>query len=61
MKNTRTVYWPSGPVLTCERHAQVLIRLANFMGLHIISVPLQIDDERREAECQNCVNKEKAA
>jgi hypothetical protein len=60
MKNTRTVHWPSGPVETCDRHAQELIRLASFMGSHVVSIPLQLSDERRGLECVNCVNETKS-
>lgn len=47
---TVIVNWPTGPVPACGMHAQQLLDLADFLGLHlVVASPLA-----KPAACQNC-------
>lgn len=51
---TKIVHWASGPVNCCERHAEQLAGLGNFLGHHIA-----VTDAEEDAECSNCINESK--
>jgi hypothetical protein len=46
------VYWPTGPVPCCDKHASALIRLGSMLGQNIGASVIQGE----EVECMNCVN-----
>ena len=48
---THKVHWPTGPVDCCEKHAQELIGLGNFLGSHIVAT-----EAEEGAHCTNCLN-----
>ena len=48
-------HWCTGPVECCEKHANSLVSLGQFMGTHVhIS-----DNPNLEGECLNCINENK--
>lgn len=49
-------HWSSGPVPCCQDHAEKLVKLGDFMGIH---VPLTKLPEGVEPECTNCINENK--
>jgi hypothetical protein len=51
---TCEAHWSSGPVASCDKHAQEIVGLGRFMGLH---VPLTTLTEPKE--CANCLNEAK--
>ncbi len=56
LKATCIVHWPTGPVKVCEKHANSLITLGNFLGSHIVATKLVQEDEDEPALCKNCLN-----
>ena len=48
---TCMAHWSSGPVPACDEHAQQLVGLGQFMGLHVALTTLS-----EPAECENCKN-----
>lgn len=48
---TVVVHWPTGPVDCCERHAEELVALGNFLGVHTA-----VTKAEEGAECSNCVS-----
>ncbi len=49
------VYWPSGPVACCDKHAQALIGLGKMVGSHIVATKIE-----QKIECGNCKNESNA-
>ena len=48
---TRIVHCPSGPVPACDKHAQDITKLFNFMGAHVVHTKANPADQ-----CSNCAN-----
>lgn len=48
---TCTVYWPTGPVNCCDKHARALVGLSTMLGSHVGVTKLE-----DVAECSNCKN-----
>ena len=44
-----TVHWPTGPIHSCETHADKAISIARVMGFH-----LAVTEAPDGAECVNC-------
>ncbi len=52
---TRTVHCPSGATNACDKHAEQVTALMNFIGAHVNhTIPPE------GAVCDNCVNEAKA-
>lgn len=47
-------HWSTGAVPACESHANSLVKLGEFMGLHVPLTTLPAP-----AECTNCINENK--
>jgi hypothetical protein len=56
LQATKIVHWPSGPVNSCDYHAESLRSLGNFMGTHI-----HVENAPAGLECKNCRNEIKEA
>ncbi len=52
---TCVCHWATGPVNTCDRHAQQIQGLGRVLGAHVAVTELT-----EPAECSNCVNETKA-
>ena len=53
-KSTKRVHWATGPVLTCDRHADDLKGIGRALGMHV-----HVEDYEGDEPCANCVNYEK--
>lgn len=51
---TCDAHWATGPVPSCDRHAQELVALGRFMAFRVILTALT-----EPAQCANCVNENK--
>lgn len=51
---TVVAHWSTGPTAACEKHADGLVRLGKFLGLHVPLTKLEVP-----TECANCVNEAK--
>lgn len=54
---THIAHWPTGPVNCCERHANDLVKLSNFLGSHL-AVTIPAEDG---STCKNCENEARDA
>lgn len=48
-------HWSNGPKPACDEHAQQIVGLGRFMGLHVPLTKLLHPEN-----CQNCLNEAKA-
>lgn len=52
---TQVVHCPNGPVKSCDKHAEQITRLMQFLGGHVVHTVPDTQDQ-----CANCVNEAKA-
>lgn len=53
-KSTKRVHWATGPVLTCDRHAEGLKNIGRALGMHV-----HAEDYEGDEPCINCVKEDK--